>query len=197
MLFRSFQISYPFKISKYRDIRHCWIIVNWQDHVTVRLVVVVRTTTVVPSVLSIVLRISVFSPFLRSEHFSIKSCVLIPLVTKVTAPSCCIQLHDSHLCAFSLHKDILLVEMRKAHFKVVLFFIINTILMLFHLYYCSIFCVMYPNSQTSWIISVMIALCFCFFAPFIYVWLFAILALFGKVYEHKGIKKFIKIVNNY
>ena len=102
-----------------------------------------------------------------------------------------------HLKKSITNKDILLVEMRKAHFKVVLFFIINTILMLFHLYYCSIFCVMYPNSQTSWIISVMIALCFCFFAPFIYVWPFAILALFGKVYEHKGIKKFIKIVNNY
>ena len=97
-----FQISYPLINSKYRDIRHCWIIVNWQNNVAVRLVVVVRTTTVVPSVRSIVLRISVFSPFLRPEHFSIKSCVLIPLVTIVTALSCCLQLHDSHLCAFAL-----------------------------------------------------------------------------------------------
>ena len=95
-------LKFHFLNGKYRDNRHYLIIENWQNHVAVRLVVVVRTTTVVPSVRSIVLRISVFSPFLRSEHFSFQSCVLIPLVTLVTAPSCCIQLHDSHLCAFAL-----------------------------------------------------------------------------------------------
>ena len=48
------------------------IIENWQNHVAVRLVVVVRTTTVVPSVRSIVLRISVHSLFfsLFTSHIS-------------------------------------------------------------------------------------------------------------------------------
>ena len=95
------------------------------------------------------------------------------------------------------NKDILLTEMTKAHFKLFLFFIINSLLMIFFLYYCSVFCVVYPNTQTIWIAMSGIVLVLGFFSPFVLVSLLALIRLIGKMYDIKGMKSFVKKVNNY
>ena len=95
------------------------------------------------------------------------------------------------------NKDILLTEMTKAHFKLFLFFIINSLLMIFFLYYCSVFCVVYPNTQTTWIAMSGIVLVLGFFSPFILVSFLALIRLIGKMYDIKGMKSFVKKVNNY
>ena len=58
-------------------------------------------------------------------------------------------------------------EARKARTKVIIYCGVNSALLLFYLYYTSVFCSVYPNSQISWLEGSLISIIIALTLPFL------------------------------
>lgn len=100
-----------------------------------------------------------------------------------------------HLHKKTTNKEVLFHEMKKANLKVLIFFIINTLFILFNLYYCSVFCIVFTHSQTRWIICILVSLILAFIFPFVFVGILACVSSVAKMFQLNYLKKIVRVIN--
>ena len=94
------------------------------------------------------------------------------------------------------NKEILMNEMHKANLRVSIFFIIDILISIFGVYYCSVFCIIYPKTQTSLLLCSLISFLFGFLAPFVTSFIYAIVGVIAKLFNVRILKMALRIINN-
>ena len=94
------------------------------------------------------------------------------------------------------NKEILMSEMHKSNLKVSIFFMIDILISIFGVYYCSVFCIIYPKTQTSLLLCSLISFLFGFLAPFVTSFIYAIIGVIAKLFNVRILKMALRIVNN-